>query len=465
MKSKYLKIACFSAGLSLITLASCKKFVEIDPPINAFNASTAYDNDDLVRSNIAGLHSYNFITGSGYYDTYSHQYPGFSADEITYYTSSNDQFTDNNIEDVNTINRSMWTDPYKTIYQSNLMLEALVKAKTISAPVVAEAMGTAKFFRALGHLNLVSIYGDVPLVMETDVKKTTSLPRTPAAQVYKQIITDLVEAKTELKGINKSNAYVNEKSTTALLARTYLYDKQWDKAASTATELISGSLKGTLALETDVSKIYQRTSKETILAISSDGSAKTRVNFTYLATVYLPVLRTTHNITDDLYNAFEAGDKRKTNWIGTWEAGGITTHYPFKYKLKAAPTNTALAEDQVYIRLTEMYLIRAEALAQLNRTEEAMDDVNDIRVRAGLTALPRTLSKADVLLAVEKERRLEFFTDGHRWIDLVRTGRADAVLGALKGAKWKSTAKLYPVPSKEIELNPNLTQNPGYGKQ
>ncbi len=75
MKSKYFKIACFSAGLSLMTVASCKKFVEIDPPINAFNSATAYDNDDLVRSNIAGLHSYNFITGSGYYDTDSHQYP------------------------------------------------------------------------------------------------------------------------------------------------------------------------------------------------------------------------------------------------------------------------------------------------------------------------------------------------------------------------------------------------------
>ncbi len=133
--------------------------------------------------------------------------------------------------------------------------------------------------------------------------------------------------------------------------------------------------------------------------------------------------------------------------------------------MKAAPTNTALAEDQVYIRLTEMYLIRAEALAQLGRTEEAMDDVNAIRVRAGLNTLPRTLGKTDVLLAVEKERRFEFFTDGHRWIDLVRTGRADAVLGALKGAKWKSYAQLYPVPAKEIELNPNLTQNPGYNKQ
>ena len=465
MKSKYFKIACFSAGLSLMTVASCKKFVEIAPPINAFNAATAYDNDDLVRSNIAGLHSYNFITGSGYYDTDSHQYPGFSADEITYYTTANDQFTENNIQDANATSRGMWTAPYKTIYQSNLMIEALAKAKTISAPVMAEALGTAKFFRGLAHLNLVSIFGDVPLVLETDVKKTTSLPRTPAAQVYKKIITDLVEAKAELKGINKSSAYVNEKSTTALLARAYLYDKQWDKAASSATELISGALKGTLALETDVSKVYQRASKETILAISSDGSAKTRVNYTYLATIYLPVLRTTHNITDDLYNAFEANDKRKENWIGTWTAAGITTHYPFKYKLKAAPTNTALAEDQVYIRLTEMYLIRAEALAQLNRTEEAMDDVNAIRVRAGLNALPRTLGKTDVLLAVEKERRFEFFTDGHRWIDLVRTGRADAVLGALKGAKWKSYAQLYPVPAKEIELNPNLTQNPGYNKQ
>lgn len=464
MKSKYFKIICLSAGLSTMMVTSCKKFVEIDPPINAFNANTAYDSDDLVRANIAGLHSYNFIVGSGYYDTYNHLYPAMSADEFSYYTTAYDEFLDNAILETNSINRSMWSDPYKTIYQSNMMIQALATATKISAPVAAEAMGTAKFFRGLAHLNLVSIFGDVPIVLSTDVKTTTSLARMPKAQVYAQIIKDLLEAKASFKGINKTNVYANEKSTTALLARAYLYDKQWQKALDAANELISGPLKGTLALETDITKIYQRVSKETILAISSDGSAKNRVNYTYPGQLYQPTVRTIYNITPSLYNSFEQGDLRKASWVGTFTGTVGTTYYPAKYKLRAAPSNAALAEDQVYIRLTEMVLTRAEALAQLDRPSEAMDDVNTIRLRAGLTALPKTLSKTDALLAVEQERRIELFAEGHRWIDLVRTGRADAVLGALKGAKWKSTAQLYPIPAKEIELNPNLIQNPGYNK-
>lgn len=463
MKSKYFKILCLSAGLSAATVTSCKKYVEIEPPINSFVASTAYDTDELVRSNIAGLHSYNFIVGSGYYDTDSHLFPGMSADEISYYTSAYDEFLDNNIQDINTTNRGMWSAPYKTIYQSNLMLTALAKATNISAPVMAEALGTAKFFRGLAHMNLASLFGDVPVVLTTDVKESSSLPRTPRAQVYAQVIKDLTEAKAHFKGITKSNLYANEKSTTAILARTYLYDKQWQNAANSATELISGSLKGTLVLE-EPAKVFQRVSRETILAISSDGSNKSSVNYTYGGTLYLPVLRTIYNITPGLIAAFEPGDLRRTNWVGTFAGTVGTTYYPFKYKLKAAPSNAALAEDQVLIHLSEMYLIRAEALAQLDKPAEAVADINAVRLRSGLKALSTTLSKADVLLAVEQERRVELFSEGHRWIDLTRTGRADAVIGALKGAKWKSTAALYPIPAKELELNNKLTQNPGYGK-
>ncbi len=463
MKFKHIKLILLSTGLTAILFTSCKKFIEVAPPIDSFTASTAYDTDELVRANIAGLHSYNFIVGSGYYDTDSHLFPGMSADEISYYTTAYDQFLDNSIQVENTTNRGMWSAPYKTIYQSNLMLEALEKATKISASVKAEAFGTAKFFRALAHMNLVSLFGDVPLVLTSNVKNSSALPRTPKAEVYKQIIADLLDAKLAFKGITKSNLYVNEKSVTAILARVYLYNKQWLAASNSASELISGSLKGSLALE-EVSKVFQRVSKETILAISSEGSNKTSVNYTYAGTLYLPTVRTIYNVTPDLYKTFEAGDLRKTNWVGTFTGTIGTTYYPFKYKLRATPTNSSLAEDMVLIRLSEMILIRAEALAQLDKPSEAMDDVNAIRVRAGLVALSKSLSKADVLLAVEKERRLELFSEGHRWIDLVRTGRADAVLGALKGAKWNTTAALYPIPSKEIELNQNLTQNPGYNK-
>lgn len=84
------------------------------------------------------------------------------------------------------------------------------------------------------------------------------------------------------------------------------------------------------------------------------------------------------------------------------------------------------------LRLAEQYLIRAEVRAQREHLAGAIDDLNVIRNRAGITPLLYGKSKADILLAVEKERKLELFGEGygHRWIDLARTGRIDAVLGA-----------------------------------
>ena len=116
------------------------------------------------------------------------------------------------------------------------------------------------------------------------------------------------------------------------------------------------------------------------------------------------------------------------------------------------------------LRFAELYLIRAEARAQQNKltgANSAASDINVIRTRAGLSNTTAT-TQAALLLAVEKERQVELFTEwGHRWFDLRRTGRIDAVLSAVKPT-WKPTAALFPIPYLEIQRNPLLTQNNGY---
>ncbi len=460
----YFNKRSFALILSIALVASsCKKFVEIDPPINSFISSTAFDTNELVEANITGLHSYNFLT-SAYHDTYRHIFPGFSSDELVYYTNAYDEFVNNQILVTNAVSRYMWSEPYKAIYQSNLMLEALEKSTKISEEVKSRAMGTAKFFRALSYLNLVSLFGDVPLIVTADVRISATTARTPKAQVYAQIINDLKEAKAALKTVT-GKVLATEKAATALLARAYLYNKEWQNAVDTSTELISGPLKGNLKLEA-IDKVFLRSSAETILSISSDGSVRTVVNHTYAGRSYIPgTVRTLYNLTDNFLQGFEAADARKANWIRSFTGSTGTTWYPYKYKLNAAPANTANAEDQILLRLGELYLIRAEAYAELNKPELAVLDINDIRQRASLGALPVTITKADALLAVEKERRYELFSEyGHRWVDLVRTNRAQVVLKALKGSHWNDYAVLYPIAEKEIELNRTLTQNSGYDK-
>jgi hypothetical protein len=119
-------------------------------------------------------------------------------------------------------------------------------------------------------------------------------------------------------------------------------------------------------------------------------------------------------------------------------------------------------EYLMVLRLAEQFLIRAEARAHQKNLADAISDLNIIRHRAGLPDLSSSLVQADVLAAVEKEKRIEFFAEfGHRWFDLKRTGRVDAVLAPIKPL-WTSTAAFYPLPFSELQKDPNLTQNPGY---
>lgn len=115
------------------------------------------------------------------------------------------------------------------------------------------------------------------------------------------------------------------------------------------------------------------------------------------------------------------------------------------------------------MRLAEQYLIRAEARIQQGKLDDGRNDLDAIRHRAGLPNLSTSLTQPALLLAVEQERKVELFAEwGHRWFDLKRTKRADAVLGPIKGANWQSTDTLYPIPSDAIRTNANLTQNEGY---
>ncbi len=116
----------------------------------------------------------------------------------------------------------------------------------------------------------------------------------------------------------------------------------------------------------------------------------------------------------------------------------------------------------VVFRLGEMYLIRAEARTQQGKVTEARDDINLLRDRAKAPLIP-TVNQSQMIQIIEAERRYELAFEGDRWYDLVRTGRAKAVMSNFS-ANWKDTYELWPIPQREIQNNPSLVgnQNPGY---
>ena len=161
------------------------------------------------------------------------------------------------------------------------------------------------------------------------------------------------------------------------------------------------------------------------------------------------------SVSESVLNAFETGDIRLTTWIGVYDDGTQSYSYVNKYKVHFR--DEPLTEYQMVFRLAEQYLIRAEARAMQDNLLGAIDDVNEIRVRAGLEALvAEGLSKEQVIAVVDHERRAEFFVEwGHRWFDLKRKGKIDEVLGAVK-QDWQSSDVFFPISQVEINANPNL---------
>jgi hypothetical protein len=332
----------------------------------------------------------------------------------------------------------------------------LAKSATVSPELKARLTGEVRFVRALCYYYLLNLFGDVPLVLGTNADVNTLLSRAPEEQVYSHIVTDLIAASDALTAI-KDNRTPTSFAAKALLARVYLHLKNWSRADELASEIIKS---GQFALQSDLNEVFKSNSKEVLFQwVPVQSRMNSAEGFMFIP---LSSGRPNYSVSDGLWKAFETGDLRKGSWIRSVSVSGQTYNYPHKYKLNLSPNGVPPTEYNVVLRLAEIYLIRAEALAKLGRIVEAVADINTIRVRAGLTVLATTISDEQCLQAIEQERRTELFTEwGHRWIDLKRTNRADVVLSTLK-SNWHYNDKLYPIPFSELETAPNLEQNPGY---
>lgn len=468
MKKRYNKLKLPVALLitSVLMLSSCEKLLEVDIPVNQMSTEMIFKDSVTAVAAVNGMYTVMYNTTSGTvtsspFGTLMTTAPGRSADELDMPDAIDEEFITNNLLPTSTTVNNLWVSSYLSIYHANKLMEG-VEASDLSGSLKKQLIAEAKFIRAYCYFTLVNLFGDVPLVTTTNVEVNSSMPRTEAKLVYKQMIADLKEAQADLATDYVWSAGLrtrpNTWAATALLARVYLYDKSYDLAEAEATKVID---QKTLFNMAKVSEVFLKNSKETIWAFNTNQSG-----YPYIARALLADLRTgepTLTLTPSLVSTFERdavrpayNDNRYDVWIKKSGTGRI---YATKYTSNAAGVNTEFA---VVLRLAEMYLIRAEARIQQNLLEKGTEDLDVVRSRAGLHGTFST-SKGDLLLAIERERKVELFLEfGHRWFDLKRTGRADAVLKPLKGASWTEDDQLYPIPQAQITNNSNLKPNKGY---
>lgn len=444
--------------LFLFTLASssCKKFVEVPPPLNQLDENNVFTDDKTATSAILGIYSdMEFTSPIGIYLTLL---PGLSADELTSTSGDNalSEFANNTYTSDNSYVAAVWSI-YATVYEANACIQGIQNSTTLDPASKNQLLGEALFSRAFCYFYLVNLFGDVPLVTATDYRINDTLSRTPSARVYQQIITDLVTAQSLLSSAYPTTQRVrpNLWTATSLLSRAYLYTNQWAAAEAQASSIINSGLYTLSGLDS----VFLNTSNETIwqlMPVNPSFNTQEAAYFIPGSAYSIP----TYPLTDGLVNAFEPGDNRLTAWTGNTTNGGQVFYYPYKYK---TPGATPVNEYHILFRLAEQYLIRAEARMQQGNITGAIEDVNIIRSRAGLTPLLTSLTPDETASAIQQERRIELFAEfGHRWLDLKRTNRVDLVIGTLKPSTWHSTAALWPVPLDQISANPSLTQNKGY---
>lgn len=457
-KSLYIVLVFAVAGVS------CKKLIGIPPnPPTQIPTTQVYADSADIMGTMAGLYGYFRVSrgGSNITDGSLVQCSGLSGDElmaVSAVDASGIQFQTNSLVSTNGVLSTFWTPVYQSIYIANSNLKGIAAATSISDSLKRQLLGENRVIRAFYYFNLVNLFGGVPLSLSTDYNVTASLPRASVDSVYGQVISDLVAARQLLAPAYPSmgRARCNLYTADAFLSKAYLYRGQWAAAANMASEIINS---GVYSLVTDPGQVYLDGSAEAIWQLPAYNEFNNIQ--TNEATVLYPTFGAPKYILSSwLQNAFEAGDSRKSSWTYTVTYLGKT--YPVAYKYKNRTATASTTEGYVMMRLGEVYLNRAEALARQGKTDSALADVNMIRARAGLAAIAAVGSSDELLKDIAHERQVELFCEtGNRWYDLKRTGVADAVLGVEKPG-WAAMDALYPIPFGELTNNSFLIQNPGY---
>lgn len=299
-------------------------------------------------------------------------------------------------------------------------------------------LGECHYFRAYLHLCLVTRFGDVPLMRENTDEKVF---RTPAAEVWQFIYDELDLAISLLGTPDEGYNYLSADAARALKARVALYMGKKKEAAELAESLINDARYGLDSFE----KIFRGgNNKEVIFAFSCLNSDQSKITISTLfysynhpnsgSYVYAPA--------GDVMTMYDEGDLRKDISITTLDNLNFINKYPSGQK----------GTDPVVIsRLGEMYLISAEAQG----VEKGSARLNELRNFRGLPSIYPG-NENEFINAILDERRKELLCEGHRWYDLVRTGKAKEKLGIL------DYQTLMPIPAAERQVNGNLTQNPGY---
>lgn len=458
---------------SLSFLVSCSSdLLDVNPEAQKVS-SQFYTNSAEIEQGITSV--YGSLQYTGQYQLGMPALGELPSDNTYDEVPANDAFTYGEldfftIQPNNTLIASTWKDNYIGIQQANIILTRIDKIPDMTDALKSTRIGEMKFLRALMYFNLVRTFGDVPLVLKetTNVNDYFGQPRTPVAEVYAAIETDLKDAINLLPNTTAQKGRVTKGAALGILGKVLLTEKKYAESLTYLSQIEGLGYQ----LLTDVSKIFDVANENNAeiifdvqFASGLNGNSEGSSAFQMFSPSGSVSGAKGHNLpTKEVYNFYSTGDTRRSAYIGLTSNG-----IPFSKKLvKTSNTIADGGSNFVVLRLADVFLMMAECFAEQNNTVNANLYLNKIKTRAGIATV--NLPTKDLLLnEIDRERRLEFVGEGHRWFDLIRTGKAISVMNThfannqgYSTAQIKAHHLLMPVPQGQINTDPALKQNPGY---
>ena len=510
------KIIYIIAGI--LCLSSCgKDFLDLAPETNLTEA-TFYKTESHFDLALVGV--YQQLRGI--------IYPGMYMDEMRsdnaffrYYIP--DRGPANWVEDIiewidqsqTTQTNNRYYSDYSGISKANTILTRIAGADQVVEEAKKRISGEALFLRAFFYFDLVTHYGGVPLYIEEVVSEQMAyLPKSTADEVYTKILKDLQDAIPLLPVVTTfpSTGRATQGAAKMLLARACMSKPTRDYATAESAlrdiTKMNYSLWGNYA---DVFKTANKNGKESIFEIQymagDDGQQSMFIYYTFPKTTSTVILTGTadNNVTNggwdvpnqELIDSYETGDLRLPASVkiieGTLNGGDVSydpvtilaireigsytpepgkVYFPYIAKFVHGPYTKPFntGENWPVYRYADALLLLAECLVQEGKSADALPFINQVRVRAGLPN-----ATAATIETVLNERRHELAFENQRFTDLVRTGKAIAVMTAY-GIRMKSMYTflparsfnitedrlIYPIPYRETQINSELIQNQGY---
>ena len=482
-------------------LASCSKdFLSTDPK-GLVLESNYYQTRDEVFAGLVAVYNRLSVEAGGGGNTYSNKLGPLNSAADECWAGGGSSTDMNSWQSWNTYTLSgavgpqseFWKIDYEGIYRANLLLFKIDgDIRDLSATDKARFTAEAKFLRAYFYFELVRLFKNVPLITEpiSQSQIYEQLQATPEA-VYAQIEKDLNEAITDLPNIvlPEENGRITKGAAMAMLGKVILFQNNNGRMAEAASWFDKVNTAPQYSLLPNYPDIFSPLNKfhsESIFEIPHTAaqiagwwawgnfSGNVYVHMTGPRSYAGPQYESGwsfNTIIPDFANYMRKDPRYKytvanidslvAKGLSSYAPGYQNTGYfiqkfaPLK-QFKAPDGEPALnyPNDVIEIRLADTYLMEAEALVRAGGdVSKAQTRLDQVRSRVGLTSKPATLDN------IYEERRLELATEGHRWFDLVRTGKAATVL-SFKGFQ-AGTNDVLPIPLNELN-NTKLQQNPGY---